>query len=175
MTFIKRNQKGFTLIELVIAIPIIAIVGLAASAALIQVIQSTQTSAHMTALRQVQTAGYWVSRDALQAQEEPDVTPPTGFLSLTWTDSEDDEVHQVIYSLPDMPSGTLKKFQRQEIVTDGGAPVSDTTTLVSQYIDSSQTSCTWDEDTKMLTFTVTATMEGEIETRTYEVQPRPLS
>ena len=174
MKLLHKNQKGLTLIELLVVLPIIGIIVAAASGATIQVIQSSAASAHMTALRQVQTAGYWVSRDALQAQEAPYVPAYPGFpFTLTWTDSDDGEEHQVIYSLVNMPSGTLKKLQRVESVD--GTEIA--TTMVSQYIDSSQTSCEWDDVNYVLTFTVTASVAGarglQTETRTYEIQPRP--
>ena len=65
---IKTNQKGFTLIEVLIAVAITGLIVGAASGAGAHVIQSKRTTAQMVALRQVQTAGYWVSRDALCAQ-----------------------------------------------------------------------------------------------------------
>ena len=172
---LKKGEKGFTLIELLIALPIIAIVVAAATGALIQVIQSTSTSAHMVAIRQVQTAGYWVSKDGLQVQVAPDLTDPTGFpLTLRRTDRDDRDVHVVIYSF--VSPGELTELQRQKIVTDkDGSLVSNTTTMVGQYIDSSQTRCQWDGS--VLTFTVTAKVPGargpQTESRTYEIKPRP--
>jgi len=174
MKLLNRSQKGFTLIELLIALPIIAIVVAAATGALIQVIQSTSTSAHMVALRQVQTAGYWVSKDGLQAQSIT-TGPGVGFpLTLNWTDWND-EFHHVVYSLENMPSGTLKQLQRQESVN--GTLVA--TTMVGQYIDAA--SCAPGNKTlaynETLTFTVTAKVPGarrpQTERRTYEIKPRP--
>ena len=164
---LNRSQKGFTLLELLIAIPIIAIVVAAASGALVQVIQSTQTSAHMTAVRQVQTAGYWVSKDSLQAQNV--ITGAS--LTLNWKDWNDYN-YQVVYSLQDM-SGGLKWLQRMEEVNGTGVA----TTMVGQFIDPDNTSWVWDDTNRVLTFTVTAKVTGargpQTETRTYEIQVRP--
>ena len=152
-------------------LPIIGIIVAAASGATIQIIQSNATSAHMTALRQVQTAGYWVSRDSLQAQSV--VTgASSGFpLTLSWGSG----AHEVEYSLKNMASGDLKYLERNEIVNgDAGNPI---ITMTGQYIDSSQTSCELDDVNYVLTFTVTASVAGarglQTETRTYEIQPRP--
>lgn len=163
---IKTNQKGFTLIELLIAVAIVGLMGAGAAGATVQIIQSTDTTAHMLAVRQVQTAGYWVSTDALQAQY---VTAPgsTGFpLNLQWTDSGSYN-HTVTYTLE--PMGGLYKLQR----SDGA-----TNMVVGRYL-TDDTICSWDGTAKILTFTVTASVTGargqEIETRTYEIEPRPLS
>ena len=174
MKLIKRNERGFTLIEILVAVAVGAMVVAAASGVIIQLLQSSRTSFHMTALRQVQAAGYWVSQDVLQTQEVPDTD--NYFLYVTWTDIDTDHIYKVYYSLQDMASVSLKQFERQEVETDADLnPVSDTTIIVARYIDSSQTSCTWDTDAKILTFTVTATMNEQAETRVYEVKPRALS
>ena len=168
MKLSNRNQKGFTLIEIVIAVAITGLVVAAASGAIIQVIQSTHTSAHMNALRQVQTAGYWVSKDALQAQSIT-TGPDRGFpLTLNWTEWNGN-VHCVVYSL----EGT--QLQRVENGTLTGPPI--------QYIDAANTGCQPSGRAlapgEVLTFKVTAIVMGargpQTETRTYEVQPRPLS
>jgi len=161
-----KNQKGFTLIEIVIALGIFGLVIAAATGTIAQVFQSARSSEHMTALRQVQSAGYWVSKDGIQAQT---IYTQGYFLYVARTDWDDSELHEIVYSLQDMPSGALKQLQREESLN--GAPAS--TLIVSRYIDPDQTSCSWNASVKALTFTVTATMNQQTETRTYEVQPRP--
>lgn len=167
MKWLHRDQRGFTLIELLVAVPIAALIVTAATGAIFQVLNSTHARNDMLAYRQVQNAGYWVSNDALQAQN----IPPEGTIAfpftLSWADWDDGDVHQVEYSLPNMPSGTLKQLQRQETID------SDTTTIIAgQYIDSSQTSC--NRTGNVLTFKVTATVGQQTATRTYEIKPRPL-
>ena len=165
MKLLNRSQKGFTLIELLIALPIIAIVVAAASGALIQVIQSTATSAHMVALRQVQTAGYWVSKDGLQAQSIT-TGPGVGFpLTLNWTDPATGNKHGVIYTLAN------KILWREHYV---GSTLN-STTKVAEYISQTsitpaQTECV--PNVSALTFTVTATVGEQSETRVYQVNPR---
>ena len=162
----KTNQKGFTLIEIVIALGIFGLVIAAATGTIAQVFQSSRTTDHMNALRQVQTAGYWVSKDGIQAQT---IYTQGYFLYVAWTNWDDSELHEIVYSLQDMPSGALKQLQREESLNS--APPS--TIIVGRYIDPDQTSCSWNSTAKALTFTVTATMNQQTETRTYEVQPRP--
>lgn len=152
----RRNQKGFTLIEIVIAVAIAGLVVAAAAAAVVQLIQSSDTTAHMLAVRQVQQAGYWLSTDALQAQT---VTPPTGFpLTLTWNS------HNITYTLE--PIDDLYELQR----SDGA-----TNMTVAKYLTNT-TNSSW--NSIVLTFTVEASVMGargrETETRTYEVTPRAL-
>jgi prepilin-type N-terminal cleavage/methylation domain-containing protein len=166
MKLTKTNQKGFTLIEMVIALGIFSLVIAAATGTIAQVIQSSRSSEHMTALRQVQTAGYWVSKDGIQAQT---LTTQGYLLYVARTGWDDGQLHEIVYSLQNMPSGALKQLQREEWLN--GAPTS--TIVLSRYIDPDQTTCVWDPDAKALTFTVTATMNQQTETRTYQVQPRP--
>jgi prepilin-type N-terminal cleavage/methylation domain-containing protein len=184
MSLIYKNQKGFTLIELLIALGITGLVVASASSAIIPILQSTNTSAHMIALRQVQTAGYWVSRDSLQAYivEDDDsttlhidvddlATAETEILILKWTD-RDSEAHEVTYKLVG-DVGELKQLQRVEKVGD-----TVTTTIVGTNIDDNETSCDWTSDeNEAFNFKVKAEVSGargpRTETRTYKIQPRP--
>ena len=166
MKLTRTNQKGFTLIEIVIALGIFGLVIAAATGTIAQVFQSARSSDHMNALRQVQSAGYWVSKDGIQAQT---ITTQGYLLYVARTDYDDSELHEIVYSLQDMPSGGLKQLQREEWLN--GTPTYEI--VVSRYIDPDQTSCSWNASAKALTFTVTATMNQQTETRTYEVQPRP--
>lgn len=137
---LNKNQRGFTLVEMIIVLAIVGIVIGATTMTIFQVTNgSASTSNHMTAIRQVQNAGYWVSRDAQMAQiVEPAPNPdPDGFpLTLTWTD-RDGYDHQVVYSLVDM-SGGLKKLQRQHTCVALGL---DETGIMAEFIDPDETNC----------------------------------
>lgn len=148
------------MVELLVAIPIAALVVTAATGAIFQVLNSTRANNYMVAYRQVQTAGYWVSHDAIQAQNVTVPASPGFPFTLAWSDWEGLE-HEIDYSL------VAADLQRQETI---GYDV--TTTTVAQYVDSSQTRCEWDGS--VVSFQVAATVGDQTATRTYEIKPRPL-
>ena len=176
MKLIRNNQKGFTLIEILIALGIFGLVAAATSGTVVQIIQSNRSADHMTALRHVQSAGYWVSHDGVQAQQVTTSAAPGLPFTLTWTDWDSNALHAVEYSLQDMSAGDLDYLQRQEIVN--GQAADPIITIVGQYIDPNNTSCEpLDQELstgETFTFTVTAKMNQQTETRTYEIKPRAL-
>ena len=168
MKKLKNDQRGITLIELVIAIAITGIITAAITMAVLQVLNmNTRTSNRMAAVSQVQHAGKLVSEDILMAQI---VATESEFLKLTWTDWATNYTHVVIYTLEDMPSGEFKRLQREHYIN---YPNLDSTTIVAEYIDSDPTETYCDWAGGVLTFKVTATVGGQSETREYEVMPRP--
>jgi prepilin-type N-terminal cleavage/methylation domain-containing protein len=171
MKRIHKGQRGLTLLELLIALPIAALILAAATGAIIQLINSSQASSRMVACRQVQTAGYWVSKDGLQAQRV-NITAPTAILILEWTEWEGNVSYRITYSLQDMPSGSLKQLRRTEAVNGtAGATLTIATHRVPE-----ETSCNWTNDERQaFTFNVTAKVGKQTETRGYEITPRPLS
>ena len=176
MKLIHKNEEGFTLIEIMIALGIFGLVAAAASGTIVQVIQGNRSADHMTALRQVQSAGYWVSHDGVQAQQVTTSATPGLPFTLTWTDWDDNDAHEIEYSLQDMSFGDLDYLQRKEVVN--GEVANPIITMVGQYIDPANTSCEpVDQELsagETFIFTVTATMNQQTETRTYEIKPRAL-
>lgn len=166
------NQKGMTLVELLIAIAVAGLVVAVVAAIMFQLFGvSDRTSDHVVSYNQVQNAGYWISHDAVQAQEVDDTS---GLVTLDWVDW-DGNAHQVIYTLQDASDG-LKQLRRSYYTKDSGQTDFEhqNTIVVAQYIDSS-TTCDWDEDERVLTLVVTAQVGDQTATRTYKVEPRPLS
>jgi len=163
---LSHSQRGFTLIELLIVIALTGIIGVAATMSIHQVLTGTiRSNDQNTAINQVRDAGYWLSRDVQMTQN---VTPngTSGFcpLILKWTDW-DGTRHQVNYTLENMSFGTFKKLQRQETST------TNTTMIVSQYIDATSTNCSWTG--AVLTVNITAQVGNRTESRTFQVKPRP--
>jgi len=171
---ITKNQKGFTLIEVLIAMVITAFITGAIAVAISQVFTgNARTSSHMTAVRQVQNTGYWISQDAQMAQnivteDNPD-TAKLELVALTWTEyGADGDEHQVVYSLED------NELSREHYTNREPDSLPDTTTAVARHIDS----ITRQFVDGKLSLTVTAYVDGwkpASETRTYEVIPRPSS
>jgi prepilin-type N-terminal cleavage/methylation domain-containing protein len=161
---IRKNQQGFTLVELLVAIAIAGVITGGITAAIMQIMTiNHRASNHMVCVRQVQQAGKEVSKDTLQAQN---VTcgGESGFpLTLTWTDY-DGAQNVVVYDVTED-----NELQRSQTVDD--EPVSTTLPVIAKYIDPAETSCVWDGS--VLTFTVTAAVGTESETRIYEIEPRP--
>ena len=170
MKKLKKGQKGFTLIELIVVVAITGLITWGITLTIIQVFDiNTRSTNRMAAISQLQNAGLWVSNDAQMAQSV-NATGGSGFpLTLNWIDWETSDSHAVNYTLEAMSSGGLEKLQRSTINGVAPPPPTDPPT-VAEYIDPDQTSFAWDGE--WLTFTVTATVGEESETRVYKVAPR---
>jgi prepilin-type N-terminal cleavage/methylation domain-containing protein len=185
----RSGERGFTLVELLVVIPITAVVVAAAAGGLIQLVNSKDASTHMYSLRQVQTAGYWVSTDAYQAQQvgtivgETTVGPNQGFpLVLTRLDPDTNESHLVTYDLVGSTGGPLT-LERTEVITNQAT--GDQTTLqttVARYlvdsIEGAPATMIRVGDVNIgeppLIFTVSSQVGREpLEERTYNITLRP--
>lgn len=176
---INKNQIGFTLTELVIVLAISGVITSGVTAAVYQIISgNARSSNHMTAVRQVQDAGYWVSHDSQMAQSSSvNATATTGFpLTLTWTEWGNNNNCKVVYYLQNMAGSSLKRLQRS--YSENGTTLDNS--IVASYVDISgsppKTSCNKTTE-GVIIFTITVTVgtspyEGN-ETRVYEIIPKP--
>ena len=165
------NQKGVTLVELVVSMGIAAFIVVAAATVIFQLdTVSARNSNYMTAYTEVQNAGFSVSRDTTMAQTVTVDDPLT--ITLEWSDWEGD-THEIVYTLQDASSG-LKELWRTYSFEEGGVAQPEETMRVARYIDP-VTNCSWDETEKVLTLVITAQVGDQTATRTYNVEPRPLS
>jgi len=160
---LKTTEKGFTLIELVVALSIAAFVTAAASMTIITMMRlSPQTNNWAIALRQVQDAGYWISRDVLMADNI--TVGGTGnpmFLTLIQPQTQLPK-KTIVYQFEDM-SGGLKRLMR----TDNTTAI-----MVAEYISLPDTSANYNSDNCTLTFTIKATSGNVLVIRQYEATQR---
>ncbi len=172
LKLIHNYQRGFTLIELLVVIAITALITGGITMSIFQVLNvSARSSNHMVAVKQVENAGHWISRDTLMAQivdtEDDAETPETELVTLTWAEYNDGDEHQVVYTIVD------DELKREHYTNS----VLDATTMVAQYIDTDPTKTNCVFTSGKLTLTVTATLggwpESATETRVYEIIPRP--
>ena len=175
----KLGEKGFTLIELIIAIAIIGVASGAASLAIFQTFKGIErNNNYMTVVRQVENAGYWLSRDALMADSinADNLTPPD-FLVLTWREWDSDNkaiYHVATYSFPfEDLAGGIGKLKRTHWTLARG----DEVTLVAKHIyyapgdPDNTTKASY--DTPELIIRITALIGDDRETREYRVSRRP--
>lgn len=168
---LNKNQRGFTLIELLVVAAITGMISSGVTMTFLQIVNGSARSSNcMTALSQVQNAGYWVTHDAQLAQGVAvDEGEDTGFpLTLTWT-SWDNTEHTVTYTLADT-----------ELWRDDGGQQ----TPIARFIDAAGTNVEFTDtnddgldDTVTLTITATVGggLQGHSETKVYRVVPRPRS
>ena len=169
MKKLKKGERGFSLVELVIVVALAGLVGAAITATAFQVFTfSTRLSNQMTAVRQVQQAGFWVSPDVMMSEPgKINVNPGGGkFLVLGWTDGNGSE-HEVTYIIT-----VGNKLQRTHKITpDGGEPTTEVA-IVAEYIDPDPAQTSFAPEGDAFKFKVTATVGEQTETRVYEVKPR---
>jgi prepilin-type N-terminal cleavage/methylation domain-containing protein len=160
---LKTNEKGFTLIEMLVTILILSTVLTAATAAVIVTMKTTtqNTELHVN-LRQVQNAGNWISRDALMAQEIHIDTPGV-FLNLIWSDWHGNSFN-VDYVI------TADHMMMRQVNTE---PAS----LIAEYIVPAETDCVWDDAANKLAVTIEACVHDDNNgyQQTYEIYPRPVA
>ena len=170
----KKGQKGFTFLELLLALTISALIAGATLGSIFQVMKNTQRNNNqLTATREVQNAGFWIGKDAQLAQiVTVNMTTPY-FLQLDWTEGFSGDIYQVVYTFEDIPDKETKKLLRN-LSVNGGA---NATILVASYIDPdiALTSGNYTGNTLnlMLTATVGDDATEKIETRLYQLSPRP--
>lgn len=187
----RGKPRGFTLVEVIVAVAICALIAGAASPALFQIMTGTERNNNrVTAVRQVQQAGTWISRDAIRARN---LTVPVddGFpLTLSWGElwPQEGEAGLTYVSTERSLTYTLleDKLQRQEssvtVIYNAegqqqGAPTTvNTTTLIAQYLSAAAAS--WGNGILTVTLTarfpMTSPRYAAEETRIYEIKPRPL-
>ena len=132
-------EKGYSLVEIIIAVSISALLALGAGMTTAQILRSSrQNSDWNVALRQAQSVGYWVTQDALTVNtidvgDDPG-TAELEFISLFWKDWENGYTYDTRYLWVDS-SNSLSKLERNQVICDNvGAELSNTTVLIADNI-----------------------------------------
>ncbi len=160
-----EEEWGFTLIELVMAMGVAAVLMAAASYSTLQAVNTnTRNTLYMTAVRNAQSAGYWVSIDAEKANRiVGDSGNSTDVLQLTWLDADN-------LTLTHSSNFTLEGTTLYRNM-DGAR------TMVAEHISSATADYSANATERQITFVVTSELGSRNikakETRTYDISPRP--
>jgi prepilin-type N-terminal cleavage/methylation domain-containing protein len=176
-----EGQKGFTIIELLVAIAITAVIALGVAVAVYQMFSVNSSSSNrVLAVNQVQNAGYWMSSDAEMAQYMATGATENGFpLTLRWVDW-DGVGHQVIYTLDEDAGEINRQYYLKPVGATEYSLSSESMVAKNISIDTDETYCYIEESglfqSRRLIINITASVGGFMpvsETRRYEVIPRP--
>lgn len=160
----KLSEKGFTLLELLVALSIMSAIMGVMSAAVITIMKTTQQNEEWNVnMREMQNAGHWISQDALMAQTVI-LDRPNVFLALTWNDWNNNNT-DVEYYFDQNHRDRL--YRRLNHVSPG--------ILIAQYVLTDNTSCTWNAADSTLTVNIKTSMRanGRFADGAYQIHPRP--
>jgi|SRR3989304_2840575 len=174
----KSSENGFTLIEILISLTVMALASSAAGAAIFQIMGNTErNSDYMTMVRQVENAGYWISNDTQMATSANDTgnQSPPNFLVLnwiSWNSSGDPIYHTATYFFEGLSDGvgTLKRRHWSSAGANEYA-------MIAQYIyynpdDIANTSYSSYQNS-VLTVTLTSRLGQKTESKEYKIAHRP--
>jgi type II secretory pathway pseudopilin PulG len=150
----NRNQRGFSVLEVIAAVIVVSLIGIGATMANVQVLnQTTRNNDYTTASRQTLNAIHWISCDAQMAQTIQ-TDGASGFpLSLKWIDWDNME-HIVNYTLED------NQLKRSYSI-NGSIPV---VNLVAEYINQETQMTCCSSDNGVLTLIVTGSVGEGVHT-----------
>lgn len=150
-SFKLQNERGASLVELLVAIAISLMIFSVLSTALVQFVLTTRWGNNqLQATSDIQVASLWLGRDVLEAAS---FTPGTGSIygTLSWADT----TQQYLYRYDSGGTSLVREHY------DSG--VLQSTTTVARGIQS-QGDVTFNISGKLLTVSITATAGGESET-----------
>jgi len=173
----KKNENGFTLLEMAVVIGISAMLALTAAVFTFHALRTTgQTRDHLNADSNVQNAAYWISNDAYMADNvvTENLAPPV-FLVFNWTEwgyGESNIYHYATYSVDNITDG-VGQLKRRYQDSNG----TDQQTLVGRYVyfnlsdPANTTSVTYENRTVSLKMVIRSGIASEV--RDYLIHCRP--
>jgi len=171
-----KPEKGFTLLELVISVALMAALALGGTAVCFQTIRvSDKTAANLTVVAQLENAAFWVGRDVLMADNifTENLTPPN-FIILAWIEhvyGSDQILHTVTYSFENI-EGNICKLRRYHWTSDGV----NTYTMVADHIyyntDDPDNSTAASYINPALSLKLTSSYGNKMESRNYSLSRR---
>ena len=172
---INKQQGGFTLIELLIGVVVVSLISISATMVLgVMLKVNASSSKRVTAIRQVQNAGMWITQDVQSAQTI--TIGGSHFLEVLWMDWDGTQ-YKVDFDYDAVVTNDLvRKYYIKPV--GGTFPVNPNTRIVAaHYIDQAKTSFVKSGSVYKLTVTAkitgfSASGQPISETRTYEILPR---
>ncbi len=161
--WINNVQQGFTLIEIVIVLGVALVLAGATVMSINQVISVNSTSSsHMTAVKEVENAVYYLTRDVQMAQQV-NASSSSGFpLTLNWVEWSGNS-DTVTYSIN---SGRMER----SLSVNGSTP---TVMVIIAHVDTSRTNCNPGDKTLAVRITSKVTgLRPESETRSFTIVRR---
>jgi len=165
----KRGEKGFTLLELVVGVAIMAVIAMPLAMLTMTLLTNPERSNdNNIVLQQVRNAGTWISRD-VQMSRSANATDPNGFpLTLQIpVDSDENNDYSIVYLFDE------SKLKRQ-FYDSGGNLTS--VTFIADYIASDNTTfATVNATAGLHKLTIRATKDKASVTGGYEISQRLIS
>jgi prepilin-type N-terminal cleavage/methylation domain-containing protein len=166
----RANQRGFTLIEVMVALAVTGVLSAGVATAVFQIGNINGTnSVNMVAVKQVENAVHYLNRDIQQSQSI-EYDGQDYWLRLKWI-SWDNVQNQVTYQLADIQDGVgnlLRNDGTTKITV--ARSIKDDQTITPPNSAATPPEKSW---TIRITAEVTSGSKQATETRTFKIIPRP--
>ncbi len=163
----KRGEKGFTLLELVVGVAIMGIIVVPLAMLTMTLLTNPERSNdNNIVLQQVRNAGTWISRD-VQMSRSVNATDPNGFPLTIQIPLDENNNYSIEYLLDGSKLKRLVYDSSENLTSE---------TFIANYIASDNTTfSTLDVDTGLYKLTVRAVKDRVGVTRSYQISQRLVS